>query len=421
MRRLINSLLYRIHKIIDPPIVSLRYRRHVVRIREDVGKPKVRVLFIVSEIAKWKEQSLYEAMEKSGVFEPIVGLSAWNGQIEELCPNDKLAKLHERAAAFFAGLGDRCVNTVRIVDGKREISDLREFRPDIVYYTEPWSPAAGQDPRSVSRFALTCYSPYYVPNYSIIEQECKLDLHRWLWIYFCLGEWQAKHYANAYLPFARSTRFVGAGHPSLDPFYLSRDRKPVGNMVIYAPHCTIAGKGSTWPQHYATFRWSGSFMLEYAKAHPEIKWVFKPHPLLKRGIKMVGLMSDEAIEAYYSEWRAVAAVSEDSNYQDMFLDSRAMITDCGSFLSEYGATGRPVIHLISAENIRRPISKLASLYDTYYKVHDQAELKETLGQVVEAGLDPARAKRLEALKESGLGSVCASENIISHLRKVLNR
>lgn len=421
MRRLLRGLSRRVHKVLDVFVVALRYRRHVVRIRNDAGKPKLRVLFIVSEIAKWKEQSLYEAMEKSGVFEPVVGLSAWNCQIEKLCPNDELAKLHEKAMAFFKNLGDRCIRTVRIVDGKRVISDLREFRPDIVYYTEPWEPAAGQDPVSVSRFALTCYSPYYVPNYSIIEQECKLDLHKMLWVYYCLGEWQAKCFAGAYLPFARCVQFVGAGHPALDPFYLGRDRKPVGNMVIYAPHCTISGEGSKWPQHYATFRWSGLFMLDYAKAHPEVKWVFKPHPLLKRGIKMVGLMSDEEVEAYYAEWRKFATVSEDSNYQDMFLDSKAMITDCGSFLSEYGSTGRPVIHLISAENIREPISKLAALYDTYYKIHDLKELKDVLKDVVEEGLDPLRPKRLAAISETGLGSVYASENIINHLRKVLNR
>ena len=57
-----------------------RYRKLLASARRKPRGEKIRVLFIVSEIAKWKEQSLYEAMERTGEFEPIVGLSAWNKQ-----------------------------------------------------------------------------------------------------------------------------------------------------------------------------------------------------------------------------------------------------------------------------------------------------------------------------------------------------
>lgn len=400
--------------------INYLYKNHKCRIKKAKGQ-KIKVIFIVSEIAKWKEQSLYEAMDKSGKFEPIIGLSAWNGQMESVCPNEELLGLQKQARRFFESLGDKYVDTVRIVSGGRIISDLSEYKPDIIYYTEPWYPSGRQGPEFVSRFALTCYSPYYVPNYSAIEQECRLPLHRWLWEFYCLGAWQAKLFATSYKPFSLTTKFIGLGHPALDYFYLNRTRMPIGKIVIYAPHCTISGKGSIWPQHYATFRWSGLFMLEYAKSHPEIKWVFKPHPLLKRGIKLVGLMNDDEIDAYYTEWHHIAKVSEDSAYQDLFLDSCAMITDCGSFLSEYGATGRPIIHLISSDNIRKPISELANLYETYYKVQNLIELERTLKMVVEEGRDPNHKKRLQALNETGLGSINAAEKIVEHLRQELGR
>jgi len=412
--RIINSIRILLRVL----YVNVLYKHHSIRIRHTRSR-KIRVLFIVSEIAKWKEQSLYEAMDKSGIFEPIIGISAWNGQRESVCPNEEFLVVQKKARRFFESLGDKYVDTVKIVSGKRMISDLSEYKPDIVYYTEPWCPAGKQGPEFVSRFALTCYSPYYVPNYSAIEQECKLSLHRWLWEYYCLGDWQGKHFAKSYKPFSLTTKFIGLGHPALDYFYLNRMRKPIGRIVIYAPHCTIPGKGSIWPQHYATFRWSGRFMLEYAKSHPEIKWVFKPHPLLKCGAKLVGLMSDAEIDAYYAEWYRIAKVCDDSAYQDLFLDSCAMVTDCGSFLSEYGATGRPIIHLISSDNIRKPISRLANLYDTYYKVHNLTELEKVLRMVVEEGCDPNLEKRLSAVEDTGLGSINASENIVNHLRIVL--
>ena len=162
-------------------------------------------------------------------------------------------------------------------------------------------------------------------------------------------------------------------------------------------------------------------MLNYAKQHPEIEWIFKPHPLLRLGIQRSGFMSDAEIDKYYQEWESIASHCYDSDYQDLFLDSRAMITDCGSFLSEYGATGRPVIRLISSVNIRKPIAKLNELYESYYQVHDLEELRMTLELVVENGQDPAREKRLSALEKTGLGSVDASANIVAHLKEVFKR
>ena len=63
------------------------------------------------------------------------------------------------------------------------------------------------------------------------------------------------------------------------------------DYVIYSPHWSL---GNT-PLKYATFDWNGRQILEFAKSHPEIKWVFKPYPILKGRIVEVGLMSEEEV------------------------------------------------------------------------------------------------------------------------------
>jgi hypothetical protein len=237
-----------------------------------------------------------------------------------------------------------------------------------------------------------------------------------------MGKREEKNFTNAYFPFKScrtTTSFVGLGHPALDYFYLNQRQCSKLKTIIYAPHCTIAGGVRTWIHHYGTFRWSGDFMLKYAQANTEIRWIFKPHPQLRYGIKRAGIMSDEEIDAYYSEWSRIGTICEDSDYQDLFLDSFAMITDCGSFLSEYGATKRPIIHLISADNTYKPISSLIDLYDTYYKVHNISELGNTLRMVIEQGEDPMRERRVEALKSTGMIGFNASNAIIGHLRNQL--
>ena len=425
MNKLIKKLSRHFEIFNETRRIRRCYESHIARIRNRRAGTKIKVLFIVSEIAKWKEQSLYEAMARSEDFDPVVAISAYNGQSEGQVPNDRLEDVLLAAEAFFDRMGDRHVRAVKITGGKRIFSDLSEFNPDIVYYTEPWMGSESrQTPEWVSSFALTCYSPYYVPNYSSLKEACKLPLHRFLWNYYCMGESEAKYFTSAYYPFRNwrtTTRFVGVGHPALDYFHLNQRRSSGSKTIIYAPHCTIAGGVPTWIHHYGTFRWSGNYMLEYAKSRPEIKWVFKPHPQLRYGIKRAELMSDEEIDAYYSEWRRIGTVCEDSNYQELFLDSSAMITDCGSFLSEYGATERPIIHLISSDNKYKPLSSLTGLYDTYYKVHNTNELITTLKMVIDRREDPMRERRVEALKSTGMIGVNASEEIIRHLRNQLSQ
>lgn len=401
-------------------ICKIRYAKQLNRIRSKNPGDKIRVLFIVSEIAKWKEQWLYKAMEKSGVFEPIVGLSAWNQQREHLCSNDELLRIHSRAEKFFDALGDRHVRTVRIVNGKRVFCDIAEFEPDVVYYTEPWSPCRGQDPFVVSKCALTFYSPYFVPNYGRLELDCHLRLHRMLFGYFCLNALWKKAFEDSLVNSSYCAKFIPAGHPALDFFTQAEPRPSIKNYIIYAPHYSITHP-SRVNQFYSTFTWNRNEILAYAKCHSEFNWVFKPHPLLRKILTKTGYMSKEEVEGYYAEWAKIGLVCEDGDYQELFLESRVMITDCGSFLSEYGATGKPIIHLISPTNKCVPIWLTKQAYDTYYQVHDSKEMYSVFKMILEEGLDPRKEERLKAVRDAGFSAGCASDNIIRYLREILRR
>jgi len=408
---------------------KMRYAKQVCRIRRKAKNgEKIRVLFIVSEVAKWKEQKLYEAMARSAEFEPIVGISAWNSQCEELCSNEELIKVHSDAEMFFEKLGDNYIRTVKIVDGKRVVSDLREFSPDIVYYTEGWGPCWKQDSECVSRFALTCYTPYFVDSYDVVQQECHLDVHIFLWRFFCLADFWKKHLRASFGCFDHVVKFIPAGHPALDFFSSQKERAPKGNCVIYAPHCSVPNpKYDYFIQYFGTFDWNGYAILEYAKQHPEIKWIFKPHPLFRATLtgKMrcngEGIMTDKEVDEYFAEWSKIGTVCIDGDYQDLFLDSRVLITDCGSFLTEYGSTGRPLIHLICSKNCRIPVPPLKRLFDSYYQVRNLDEMNDVFRIVLEEEKDPKRESRLDAVKKAGIADVNASENIVNYLRKELCR
>ena len=98
-----------------------------------------------------------------------------------------------------------------------------------------------------------------------------------------------------------------------------------------------------------------------------------------------------------------------------------MITDSGSFLPEYGSTGRPIIRLICPKNGHVPPKAAKEVYDTYYQVHNLEELHSALTLVIERGEDPKCDERLAAVKRAGLLCQNASDNIIRDLRKIYGR
>ena len=162
-------------------------------------------------------------------------------------------------------------------------------------------------------------------------------------------------------------------------------------------------------------------MLALALQHPELKWVFKPHPTLRVTLSKLNLMSKQEIDAYYRAWEDIAVVCYDGNYIDLFKQSRALITDCGSFLVEYACTGQPIIHLISEDPKFLPHPVSAALFKTYYQASSWETFIQHFNTVVLNHNDPLRERRLAKIKEMNLLGTNAAQNILNVLLKTLCR
>ena len=89
-------------------------------------------------------------------------------------------------------------------------------------------------------------------------------------------------------------------------------------------------------------------MYEFAKTHPEISCVFKPHlNLLFSVLKEKLFPSTEDFEKYLRDWDDLpnAQVAMGAYYQEIFATSDGMIHDSGSFIAEYQYTHKPMIFL----------------------------------------------------------------------------
>ena len=212
---------------------------------------------------------------------------------------------------------------------------------------------------------------------------------------------------------------MGLGHTILDQ--LQPDSNVVNKgYVIYAPHFSFPTGAIKRPLTIGTFLWSGIPMLEYAQAHPEIKWVFKPHPKLKSELhEPYSGWTHEAVEKYYQDWERIAITCYNADYPTLFKQSAAMITDCASFLLEYAVTGKPIIRLYPNELDYYPRESIKPLFEIYYSAHNRDEMFSIFASVLEKHEDATRELRLNMLDKMQLIGINASLNIVAYITQLI--
>lgn len=373
---------------------------------------KLNVLFVVTEVAKWKAQSLYDAMEKSGRYRPMICVSKPDAS---RCALGDEGRVVEEVRTYFKdkGMHVEVVYDSATGHGNR----LERFDPDIVFYQQSWFAVKGQLPSDIANRALSCYIPYFVPNYGDLDLDCRQPLHRMLYLHIVLNESWGELFRREARHKLYAGTIVGLGHTMLDDITFDERCGDDKNCVIYAPHWTINPEHKPGNLSYSTFLWNGKQILEYAKSHREMSWIFKPHPNLRSILTRFGVMTKQEVDEYYSEWGKIGRVELSADYERAFAESSVMITDCGSFLTEYAVTGKPIIHLISLDNLHRPLGPSAELFSTYYRAENLNEMYAAFNLVLERHKDPNRKNRLSVLRKGNLIGGNAAESILRYFNE----
>ena len=101
---------------------------------------------------------------------------------------------------------------------------------------------------------------------------------------------------------------------------------------------------------------------------------------------------------------------------DLFKNSKLMITDCCTFLTEYFATGNPLIRLVSKDGAEFNTNVL-EIIKNYYNVNNNTELENTLNELLVNNNDTLKEQRKLASKQFKQN---ATENIINDLLEQLS-
>lgn len=396
-------------------LLRLKYVRTICRLRRNYGRRKIVVAFCVSEISKWKSQILYDRLAQTNTYQPVVFV--YPSPLDFGHKEFSVEALLDEKYAFFADKDMDVVKTWDVVSNQCILPE--EAQPDIIFYQQPWDIPPFPSPSKIADLALTFYIPYYLINNFNVELELRQSLHRQVFGHIVQNEdvvsfFESKQKRNHY-----GGQLLGLGHTIVDNL-TTRMFSEEPDYVIYAPHFSFPAIGVKRDVTYSTFLDNGKLILEFAKQHSEIKWVFKPHPRLKFELKHTGIWSDEDVESYYSDWARIGIVCESPDYIEHFQKSSAMITDCGSFLTEYSCMDKPLIRLYYHKDNLPPNPMLEKLYSTFYYAHNNDELMALLEQVICQHQDPNKDCRHEEIVHLGLNRSDASERIIEYIDSLLS-
>ena len=293
----------------------------------------LRVVFYVTDPAKWSCSSLVSAMKQDPRFHVTIAVDS-----------SPIFTNYENSCSFFSRIGSYLIRLWDPVSGVR--LPVLDADPDIVFYQQPWYINAESAIDVVSLHALTAYVPY---GYMLIDDNdshYNLPFHMHLWRYFAENSFSQQIYID-FCPDVPG--LVSLGYPKMDMHtgYIksrNRNRRVMGKPhIVYAPHWSI----STTKWSFSTFEQYGRYMLQFATENPQLQFTYRPHPNLQHQLLKDGIMTPVDYSGYVGAWRDLpnTDISESGDYIDLFYNSDLLVTDSISFLAEYLATENPIIRL----------------------------------------------------------------------------
>lgn len=307
-------------------------------------KDKIKIGFYFDNTAKWCGDELYNFFVNDKRFEPTIFLY--------FSPSERTYEDFQKDLEKFKARGFNVI----IYKKKAPFDSPQQ---DVLFQTSPydWTIPPVFQLINLKTTTLLVDIPY---SHTISNRKNFIHstpLFSVLWKMFSPSKIALEYYQKSNK--VGMPRGIFSGYPRMDIFFNKnidfkfdwKMTRPDSKKIIWAPHHSVGDwKGSI---HYSTFQWNYQFMYEFAKSHPEISWVVKPHPwLIARAVYAVHIFpSFAACQEYFQKWDDLpnAQVYTGPYYQGIFATSDGMIHDSGSFIAEYQYVDKPMIYLMRPE------------------------------------------------------------------------
>ena len=393
-----------------PAYLGIIRNRLYYRIRKTNS---ISVAFIVSELAQWRYQSLYDLLVSDNRFKLSILLVPFVSYSEK----DKEDSLH-RLRSYFK---DKGIHYFDFKSYEATYSFLKtDIDPDLIFYPQPYDNcyATCLDSKVFEK-KLICYFPYGMPT---IREEWTFNLrfHNIAWrIYYQTSANWENFLTYSYIR-GRNVRVVG--DPIADQFFSGnnpdvwkrQDKKK--KRVIWAPHYSITDNRSGMLSRNS-FEWLSEAMLQIAHEYQEtVQFSFKPHPRLLSELYHAKEWGVKRADDYYALWDQMPNTQLDTgDYVGLFMHSDALIHDSASFTAEYQFTGKPALFI--SDNIKKQESQLTTFGRLALACHYQGDSIDAIRSFIDKvviGDEDSLADRRKDFRDNYLlppGGLSAAKNV----------
>ncbi|MCQ2393778.1 MAG: hypothetical protein MJ249_05750 [Kiritimatiellae bacterium] len=392
------------------PVVRERYARHEQRCREKLMRgERLRVCFLVCDVAMFSGESVYRKMCTDDRYDPFIAVVPRVSRGE--------AFLRETLEKTCAQLSARYGKVECLYDVETHKKTPLTSRVDIVctsiVYDDQTFPDYTTLPLSKTSLVVCFPYGYGGPLRMDARQFVFLPQIAFFWKIFTPNEFTHNVWAQAN-PRLRDSLVV-AGYSKMDRLEEVSIKKERPKTVIISSHHTLArGPDCTALSNFLRY---ADFFLELPKRYPHVHFVFRPHPLLFPRLATSKWWGGARTNAYRQQLMAFSNVEfqQGGDYFETFVNSDAMIHDCGSFLAEYYYTGKPQCYLLENEAaLEREFTDFGQqLIAHAYSAYTQSEIIDFIEKVV-LGEQDERAQTRRTFAEN---QVCrfypkASEHVL---------
>jgi SAM-dependent methyltransferase len=380
------------------------------------SKGKIRVAFLVIYSSSFSAFPIYEAMLKDDMFEPfiIVIPDTFRGEKNMFLQMEKAVKFFSEKYANVKQSYNKDTNKFIDFSDSMDIACLAnpyDFMTDNIYSLK----------YLVLKNILTFYIPY--GWYGLTKYNLKVikdEFHNSVWKIFLESNGTRDELSKEM--YNLGANIVVSGYCKMDAL---ANIKPVlrhRKRIIISPHHTILDLKEEL--NISNFLKYYEFFVELPRNYPDVDFVFRPHPLLFVKLAKSDIWGEGKVKKYLEDLTKNPNVIYDtsSDYLDLFVNSDAMIHDCGSFKAEYMYTDHPQCYLINDDaNVDKNFSEFGKEILKYtYISYCQQDILNFIDNVVIKGDDVMKKDRINfANKYIKINYPFASSKIMKILKKEL--
>ena len=392
----------------------LKYFYSLRRFFKRIFHRKINIVFVCHRPNVWGSlKTVYEACLADSKFNVIIVPIPNKKQLPDLgLAHDYFES--EGAEDFFRNFDGKVINGYNY-ENKKWL-DLRKLNPDYVFFQQPYNVTRCNQylSKKVSVYSKLVYIHYaanfiggsvfyetypidFIKNVSFIFTADKFD-HNAVSEYLKNMKVAAKAVLTGFPRYDELEKYKGCDSDNWN-YAKSKDRI----RVIWTPRW-CANEGNCCFFDYK------DVLLDYVEKHPEIDFIFRPHPQAFLELAATGELPPDKADEYKQRIAGLPNAKIDSRkeYLTTFYSSDILITDISSIVAEYFLTGKPVVYCHKKDCFNDFSRKIA---EGFYWVRNWDELQKTI-EMLKSGDDPLKEKRQEIIKsEFYIPKVGAGETI----------